>query len=47
LRGQLEDITGQLEASRARAVELEGIARQLGATCTARAARIKALLTSR
>jgi hypothetical protein len=47
LRGQLEDITGQLEASRARVVELEGIARQLGATCTARAARIKALLASR
>ena len=47
LRGQLEDITGQLEASRARVVELEGIARQLGATCTARAARIKAVLASR
>ena len=47
LRGQLEATTGQLEASRARVVELEGIARQLGATCKARAERIKALLASR
>jgi predicted DNA-binding protein (UPF0251 family) len=40
-------LRSELEASKARVVELEGIARQLGATCTARAARIKALLTSR
>jgi hypothetical protein len=40
-------LRSELEASRARVVELEGIARQLGATCTARAARIKALLASR
>jgi predicted DNA-binding protein (UPF0251 family) len=47
LRSELEGITSQLEASRARVVELEGIARQLGSTCTARAERIKALLASR